>query len=146
MKPHHIAALFLFICGGLLAYTIHQKNPDGAIRWAIILYLFGTIIFFYEKLPRWLRPIVVVLPVIGAGRIAYVHFTNGNIVLAVVTCIALITVGAPMLNRDSRPSRKQYDLGWNLLHMLGLLFHSFRSLCGCFYSSSDNKINAHVKN
>ena len=111
MKPHHIAALFLFICGGLLAYTIHQKNPDGAIRWAIILYLFGTIIFFYEKLPRWLRPIVVVLPVIGAGRIAYGHFTNGNIVLAVVTCIALITVGAPMLNRD-KPTVKETIRPW----------------------------------
>ena len=99
MKRHHIAALFLFICGGLLAYTIHQKNPDEAIRWAISLYLFGAIIFFYEKLPRWLKPIVIVLPVIGAGRVAYSHFINGNIVLAVVTCIALIIVGAPMLNQ-----------------------------------------------
>ena len=111
MKRHHIAALFLFICGGLLAYTIYQKNPDAAIRWVIPLYLFGTIIFFYEKLPTWLRPIVVVLPVIGAGRIVYVHFTDGNIVLAVVTCISLITIGVPMLNRD-KPTIKATIRPW----------------------------------
>ena len=100
MKRHHIAAIFLFICGGLLTYTIYQQDPDEAIRWAIMLYLFGTIIFFYEKLPTWFRPIVIVLPVIGAGYIAYVHFVSGNIVLTFVTCFAVIIVGVPMLNRD----------------------------------------------
>ena len=102
MKHHHIAAMFLFICGGLLTYTIYQKDPDTAIRWVIIVYLFGTIIFFYEKLPPWFRPIVIVLPVIGVGYAAYVHFTDGNIVLAVVICITLITIGVPMLKRDKR--------------------------------------------
>lgn len=111
MKRHHIAAVFLFICGGPLIYTIYQKNPDGAIRWAITLYLFGTIIFFYEKLPSWLRFIVVALPVIGIGYIAYIHFRDGNIVLALVTCIALIMVGVPMLNRD-KPSVKETLRPW----------------------------------
>lgn len=111
MKRHHLAALFLFICGGLLTYTIYQRNPDAAIRWTIILYPFGTIIFFYEKLPRWLKPIVIVLPVIGAGRVAYNHFTNGNIVLAVVTGIALIIVGVPMLNR-AKPTVKETIRPW----------------------------------
>ena len=111
MKRHHFAALFLFLCGGLLTYTIYQKNPEEAIRWVIVLYLFGTIIFFYEKLPTWFRPIVIVLPVIGAGYIAYIHFVNGNIVLAVVTCTALITVGVPMLKRD-KPTIKETIRPW----------------------------------
>ena len=97
MKRHHVVALFLFICGGLLVYTIHQEDPDEAIRWAISLFLFGAIIFFYEKLPTWFRPIVIVLPVIGAGYITYVHFVSGNIVLTFVTCIGSILVGHVML-------------------------------------------------
>ena len=111
MKHHRIAAVFLFICGGLLTYTIHQKNPDEAIRWAIIVYPFGTIIFFYEKLPTWFRPIVIVLPVIGAGYIAYIHFVSGNIVLTFVTCVALIIGGTPMLKRD-KPTVKETIRPW----------------------------------
>ena len=114
MKPHHIATALLFTCGGLLAYTIYQKhpdNPDTAIQYIIIFYLFGTVIFFYEKLPRWLRLIVVVLPVIGVGYTAYIHFLQGNIVLAVITCLALIMVGIPVLNRD-KPSVKETLRPW----------------------------------
>ena len=102
MKHHHIAAVFLLICGGLLTYTIHQKNPDGAVRMALFFTLLGIVIFFYEKLPRWLRPIVVVPPVMLVGLVAYVHFTNGSIVFAIVTCIALILVGHPMLYQEKR--------------------------------------------
>ena len=100
MKHHHIAAVFLLICGGLLAYTIHQKNPAEVVRMAIFFTLLAYVIFFYEKLPPWLRPVVIVLPVSFAGLVVYRHVISGNIVFAIVTCIALILVGAPMLNRD----------------------------------------------
>ena len=29
MKRHRIAALFLFFCGGLLTYTIYEKNKEN---------------------------------------------------------------------------------------------------------------------
>lgn len=111
MKHYHVAAMLLLICGGLLVYMIHQKNPDGAVRMAIFFTLLGIVIFFYEKLPRWLRPIVVVLPVILAGFFAYKHFTNGDIFLCIGLCIELILVGVPMLNRD-KPFVKKAIRPW----------------------------------
>lgn len=111
MKHHHIAAVFLLICGGLLAYTIHQKNPAEVVRMAIFFTLLAYVIFFYEKLPPWLRPVVIVLPVSFAGLVVYRHVISGNIVFAIVTCIALILVGAPMLNRD-KPSVKETIRPW----------------------------------
>ena len=103
--------MFLFICGGLLTYTIYQKDPDTAIRWVIIVYLFGTIIFFNEKLPPWFRPIVIVLPVIGVGYVAYVHFVSGNIVFTFVTCIALILLVVQSMLKD-KPTVKETIRPW----------------------------------
>ena len=66
MKRHHIAALFLLIFGGLFAYIrFDDGDTAGAIRTGIICIVLGVVVFFFEKLKSWLRPVGATVPLIS---------------------------------------------------------------------------------
>lgn len=103
MKRHQIAAAFCLICGGLLAYTrFDDGNISGAIRTGIIFALLGIFAFFYDgKVRARLRPIVVVLPVILIGFVAYQDFMRGDTVWVITLVIGLITAIVLQLFQDT---------------------------------------------
>ena len=62
MKLHYIVALILFIFAGLSLYQGFQDGEMGRPTWVIAFLVFAPIALFYEKLRRWLMPIVVAFP------------------------------------------------------------------------------------
>ncbi len=103
MKRHHIAALFLLIFGGLLAYTrFHGGDTAGAIRTGIIFALLGIFAFFYHgKFRDRFRPVVISLPVILIGGMAVYAAFMGNIVYVIILGIGLIFAGVLHLFQDT---------------------------------------------
>ena len=102
MKRHHIVAVFCLIFGGLLAYTrFHHGDTGDAIRTGILFALLGVFAFFYAgKVRARLRPVVIVLPVILVGLMAYKDFVNGNMISVIIASIVLILGGILTLFQD----------------------------------------------
>ncbi|MCE2396254.1 hypothetical protein J4G02_17025 [Candidatus Poribacteria bacterium] len=103
MKRHHIAAVFCLIFGGLLAYTrFHHGDMGGAIRTGILFALLGVFVFFYAgKVRDRLRPVVIALPVILVGLMAYRDFIDGNMMSVITASIVLILGGILTLFQDT---------------------------------------------
>ena len=103
MKRHHIAALFLLICGGLLAYLrFDHGDTNGAIRTGIMFALLGIFAFFYTgKVRARFRPVVIALPVILLALMAYRDFMDGNIVSTVIAGTVLILGGILTFFQDT---------------------------------------------
>ena len=136
MKHHHIAALFLLICGGLLAYLrLDHGDTNGAIRTGIMFALLGIFAFFYTgKVRARFRPAVVALPaILMVGMTVYAAFT-GNIVSAIILGIGLIGAGVlhffqdtPFVKEKIRPWLKPVPyvaLVFVLIMLLLLLFRN----------------------
>ena len=103
MKRHHIASVILLVFGGLSAYIrFDDGNTSGAIRTAIIFALLGIFVFFYDgKVRALFRPVVIALPVILVGFMAYRDFMNGDLVSAIIAGIVLILGGILTLFQDT---------------------------------------------
>ena len=114
MKRHHIVAVSLLIFGGYIAHTrFRDGDMDGAIRTGIIFALFGVFAFFYRgKLRTWSKPVVIALPVVLVGLMAYYSdFMNGNTASAIIAGIVLILGGVLTLFQD-KPFVKEKVRTW----------------------------------
>ena len=95
-----IKAMFLMNVGGLFAY---RQSFDGNIENTIrmgVLFTFFFVLFFYESVPAWIRPFVMLLPINLLGLSAYRDFRLGN-TSCVILDIVLIAGGALMLVQDA---------------------------------------------
>lgn len=103
MKRHRIAVVLCLILGGLLAYTrFHHGDMGGAIRTGILFALLGIVTFFYTgKVRDRLRSVVIVLPVILVGLMAYKDFVNGDMISVIIASIVLILGGILTLFQDT---------------------------------------------
>lgn len=95
-----IKAMFLMNVGGLFAY---RHSIDGNIEDTIrmgILFAFFFVLFFYESVPSWIRPFVMLLPINLLGLSAYRDFRFGNMSYVILD-VVLIAGGALMLVQDA---------------------------------------------
>ena len=95
-----IKAMVLMNVGGLFAY---RQSFDGNIENTIrmgILFTFFFVLFFYESVPKSIRPFVMLLPIHLLGLSAYRDFRLGN-TSYVILDIVLIAGGALMLVQDA---------------------------------------------
>ena len=95
-----IKAMFLMNVGGLFAY---RHSIDGNIEDTMrmgILFAFFFVLFFYEILPSWIRPFVMLLPINLLGLSAYRDFRFGNMSYVILD-VVLIVGGALMLVQDA---------------------------------------------
>ena len=86
--------------GGLFAY---RHSIDGNIEDTIrmgILFAFFFVLFFYESVPSWIRPFVMLLPINLLGLSAYRDFRFGNMSYVILD-VVLIAGGALMLVQDA---------------------------------------------
>lgn len=109
MKRRHVAAAACLILGGLLAYIrFNDGDIGGAIRTGIIFGLFGLFAFCYHgKVRARFRPIVVMIPVIYIGFVAYRDFMNGDIVWVIIAGIVLMLGGILQLFQDTPVVREK---------------------------------------
>ena len=95
-----IKAMVLMNVGGLFAY---RQSFDGNIENTIrmgILFTFFFVLFFYESVPKSIRPFVMLLPINLLGLSAYRDFRFGNMSYVILD-IVLISGGALMLVQDA---------------------------------------------
>lgn len=102
MKRHHIAALFLLIFGGLFAYIRFDDGDTAkAIRTGIICIVLGVVVFFFEKLKSWLRPVGATVPLIFLGLMAAQAVSTGDVAWAIFLCIGVIGGGVHHFFQDT---------------------------------------------
>ena len=95
-----IKAMFLMNVGGLFAYRYSfDGNIESTIRMGI-LFAFFFVLFFYESVPRSIRPFVMLLPINLLGLSAYRDFRFGDMSYVILD-IVLIAGGALMLVQDA---------------------------------------------
>ena len=95
-----IKAMFLINLGGLFAYRqFFDGTIEGTIRMGI-LFAFFFVLFFYESVPAWIRPFVMMLPINLLGLSAYRDFRFGNMSYVILDMV-LIVGGALMLVQDT---------------------------------------------
>ena len=92
MKLHYIVALVLFIFAGLSLYQGFQDGEMGRPTWVIAFLFFAPIALFYEKLRRWLRPIVVAFPRHLFVALALI-FVGGMLIRGVIIGNSIEVVG-----------------------------------------------------
>ena len=133
MKRHHIVAVFVLIFGGLFAYIqFHHGDTDRAIRTGIICTLLGVVVFFYEKLKSWLRPVGTTVPLVFLGLVAaHAAFTR-DIAAAIFLCIMVIGGGVCHFFQDTLFFKEKIQPYIGIIAMLimtlFLLFDAFSSL------------------
>ena len=102
MKPHHLAALFPLIFGGLFAYLqFHHDDTDRAIRTGIICILLGVVVLFFEKLRSWLRPTGIAVPFVLLGAMAAYAVSTGDIGEAIFLFIGIILMAVLHFFQDT---------------------------------------------
>ena len=109
-----IKALFLMNLGGLFAYG---QYFDGTIESSIrmgILFVFFFVLFFYESMPLWIRPFVMLFPINLLGLSAYRDYRFGNTPYVILD-LALIAAGALMLVQDTRLAKGKLQFSFNLI-------------------------------
>ena len=95
-----IKAMFLMNVGGLFAYRYSfDGNIESTIRMGI-LFAFFFVLFFYESVPRSIRPFVMLLPINLLGLSAYRDFRIGDMSYVILD-VVLIAGGALMLVQDA---------------------------------------------
>ena len=99
MKRHHVMSVFCIICAGVSVYK-------GAIGMGIAFAIFGVIALFYERLRTWLRPVVIMLPVVLLVLTAYRDFISGDIVSAIIAGGVLI-LGLVLTLYQDKPFLKE---------------------------------------
>lgn len=80
MKRHQLATVFCVIFAAL---SLHKGFYTGEMERAIFIFIgmvtLGTIGWFYDRLRKWLRPIMLAIPVILLLFFAYQHLRDGEI-------------------------------------------------------------------
>ena len=112
-----IKALFLINLGGLFAY---RQYFDGSIESMIrmgILFVFFFVLFFYESMPLWIRPFVMLLPMNLLGLSAYRDYRFGNTPYVILD-IVLIAAGAMMLVQDTRLAKGKLQFSFSLIPLI----------------------------
>ena len=95
-----LKAMFLMNVGGLFAYRHSiEGNIEDTIR-MIILFAFFFVLFFYESMPSWIRPYVMLVPINLLALSAYRDFRFGNLTYAILD-IVLIGGGVLMLIQEA---------------------------------------------
>ena len=130
MKRHHVVALFLLAFGGLFAYIqFHHGDTDDAIQTGIICTLLGVVVFFYEKLKSWLRPVGTTVPLVFFGLMAAHAAFTGDIAAAIFSCIMVIGGGVCHFFQDTLFFKEKIEpyIGMiaSLIMTLFLLFDAF---------------------
>ena len=133
MKRHHVVALFLLAFGGLFAYIqFHHGDTDRAIRTGIICTLLGVVVFFYEKLKSWLRPVGTTVPLVFLGLVAAHAAFTGDIAAAIFLCIMVIGGGVLHFFQDTPFFKEKIEPYIGIIALLimtlFLLFDAFSSL------------------
>ena len=96
MKRYYVAAVFLIIMGGLLAYiNFHQGNIEGAIWIGIFYPLLGVLAFCYGKFRPQFSLVAIAFNLILFGAMAAYAFSMGDIAEAIFLCIGLILIAVP---------------------------------------------------
>ena len=112
MKRHHLAALFLLICGGLFAYLrFDTGDTDGAIRTAIIFAILGVLLFFLGRLQPRLRSLglnLILLIIVGIS--AYRDFMAGDMVSVII--LGILMLGIVMVLFQNKPDVKNNIEPW----------------------------------
>ena len=113
MKRHHLAALFLLICGGLFAYLrFDTGDTHGAIRTAIIFAILGVLLFFFGRLQPRLRSLglnLILLIIVGVS--AFRDFMAGDMVSVIILGI-LIILGIAIMLFQNKPDVKNNIESW----------------------------------
>ena len=112
-----IKAMFLMNVGGLFAY---RQFFDGSIESTIrmgVLFIFFFVLFFYESVPKSIRPFVMLLPINLLGLSAYRDFRFGNMSYVILD-IVLITGGALMLVQDTPFIKGRLRSSFNLIPLI----------------------------
>ena len=112
MKRHHLAALFLLICGGLFAYLrFDTGDTHGAIRTAIIFAILGVLLFFFGRLQPRLRSLglnLILLIIVGIS--AYRDFMAGDMVSVII--LGILMLGIVMVLFQNKPLVKNNIESW----------------------------------
>ena len=93
MKRYYVAAAFLIIMGGLLAYiNCHRENIEGAIWIGVIYPLLGVLAFCYGKFRPRLGLVAIAFNLILLGAMAAYAVSTGDIAWAIFLCTGLILI------------------------------------------------------
>ena len=112
-----IKALFLINLGGLFAYRQYfDGNIESLIRMGI-LFVFFFVLFFYESMPIWMRPFVMLVPMNLLGLSAYRDYRFGNTPYVILD-IALIAAGALMLVQDTRLAKGRLQFSFSFIPLI----------------------------
>ena len=103
--------------GGLFAYRHSvDGNIEDTIR-MIILFSFFFVLFFYESVPSWIRPFVMLVPLNLLALSAYRDFQFGNLSYAILD-IVLIAGGVLMLVQDAPFMRGRLRSSFSLIPVI----------------------------
>ena len=112
-----IKAMFLMNVGGLFAYRHSvDGNIEDTIR-MIILFAFFFVLFFYESVPSWIRPFVMLLPINLLALSAYRDYRIGNMSYTILD-IVLIAGGVLMLVQDAPFMRGRLRSSFSLIPVI----------------------------
>ena len=103
MKRHHLATVFCLTFAALSLYKAFQTGEMGRAIWIFIGFLvLGGIGFFYDRFRRWLRPVMLAIPVILLLFFGYQHLRDGEILQFSIVFGVLIVGGGLTLLQDRR--------------------------------------------
>lgn len=112
MKRPHIAALLCVIFAGVSVYKgFHDGEMERSIWTGITFTLLGIVSFFMRKLPSWLQPIAIALPLILLGVTVCRDLFSTNIVSVIIIGIGLILGVVLTLYQDTPFVKKKYVPG-----------------------------------
>ena len=101
MKRYQLATVFCVIFAALSLYKgFHTGEMERAIFISIGMVVLGTISWFYDRLRKWLRPVMLAIPVILLIFFAYQHLRDGEILQFSVALGVLIVGGGLTLLQD----------------------------------------------
>ncbi len=122
-----LKAMFLINLGGLLAY---RQSFDGTMENTMrvgILFVFFFVLFFYESVPTWIRPFVMMLPINFLGLSAYRDFGFGNMSYVMLD-IVLIVGGVLMLVQDTPLIKEKLRPTFSLIPLIAFSVFLFWEL------------------
>ena len=112
MKRNHLAAGFCVIFGGITAYgRFLNGDINDTIRIGMLFAVLGVILFFYKGLRRWIKPFVIVVPIILMGIAANKDFRDGDLTFGILGILVLVLAGVLTVFQD-RPFVKERIRPW----------------------------------
>ena len=89
-----IILAYLIIIGGMFAFKeFFVGDTYRAVLTILSFLLFGALVFFYDELQSWMKPFVLILPLIVLSASVYQDFKEGNVPFAILGT-AMIAGGA----------------------------------------------------